>query len=96
MDKFARTMKEMLWYLESTYRDGFQPYTVAKTPATFPNPEMTTITPNTSSERPKTDGKMTYLKKNNIDEDIHQKLRKKDVYETEMHTISNTIVGHTN
>ena len=70
----------MLWYLESTYRDIFQTYTVAKTPATFHNPVMETITTNASSEHPKTDGKTTYLKKNNIDEDIHQKMMKKDVY----------------
>ena len=39
---------------------------------------------------------MTYLKNNNIDKDIHQKLRKKYVYETYMHNIYNLIVGQTN
>ena len=39
---------------------------------------------------------MTYLKKNNIDKDIHQKLRKKDLYETDMPNIYNIIVGQTN
>ena len=57
---------------------------------------MPTIIPDTGTKRPKTDGKMTYLKKNNIDKDIHQKLRKKDVYETDMHNIYNIIVGQTN
>ena len=39
---------------------------------------------------------MTYLEKNNIDEAIRQKLRKKDVYESDMHNIYNLIVGQTN
>ena len=39
---------------------------------------------------------MTYLKKNYIYEDIHQKLRKKYVYETDMHKIYNLIVDQTN
>ena len=39
---------------------------------------------------------MIYLKRDNIDEDIHQKLRKKDVYETDMYNIYNIIVGQTN
>ena len=48
------------------------------------------------TERPKTDGEMTYLKKKNINEAIRQKLRKKDVYESDMHKIYNLIVGQTN
>ena len=43
-------------------------------------------------ERPKTDGDMTYPEKKNIDEAIHQKLRKKDVYESDMHNIYNITV----
>ena len=39
---------------------------------------------------------MTYLENNNIDEAIRQKLRKKDVYESDMHNIYNLIVGQTN
>ena len=39
---------------------------------------------------------MTYLEKKNIDEAIRQKLRKKDVYESDMHKIYNLIVGQTN
>ena len=57
---------------------------------------MPTIIPDTGTKRPKMDRKMTYLKKDNIDEDIHQKLRKKDVYETDMYNIYNIIVGQTN
>ena len=57
---------------------------------------MPTIIPDTGTKRPKMDRTMTYLKKNNIDKDIHQKLRKKDVYETDMHNIYNIIVGQTN
>ena len=39
---------------------------------------------------------MTYLEKKNIDEAILQKLRKKDVYKSDMHKIYNLIVGQTN
>ena len=45
---------------------------------------------------PKMDTEMTYLKKKTIDEAIHQKLRKKDVYETDMPKIYNLIVVQTN
>ena len=89
-------MKDMKWYIWATYSDICQPYTIIKTPSTFPNPEMPTTIPETGAKRPNTYGKMTYLKKNNIDEDIHQKLRKKDVYETDMHNIYNNMVGQTN
>ena len=47
------------------------------------------------TERPKIDGEITYLEKNNIDEAIRQKLRKKDSYESDMHKIYNIIVGQT-
>ena len=56
---------------------------------------MPTIT-ELGTERPKTDGDMTYLEKKNIDEAILQNLRKKDVYESDMHKIYNLIVGQTN
>ena len=39
---------------------------------------------------------MTYIEKNNIDEAIFQKLRKKDVYKSDMHKIYNIIVDQTN
>ena len=39
---------------------------------------------------------MKLPKKNNIDKSILQKLRKKDVYETEIHKIYNLIVGQIN
>ena len=42
------------------------------------------------------DTEITYLKNDNIDEAIRQKLRKKDEYETDKHKIYNIIVGHTN
>ena len=54
---------------------------------------MQTIIHDTGVEHPKTEVDITYLEKKNIDEDIHQKLRKKDVYKTEMHKIYNLIVG---
>ena len=39
---------------------------------------------------------MTYLYKKYIDEAIRQKLRKKDIYESDMHKIYNLLVGQTN
>ena len=38
---------------------------------------------------------MTQIEKNNIDEYIRQKLRKKDIYKSDMHKIYNIIVGQT-
>ena len=55
-----------------------------------------TIIPDTGSDRTKTDVEMAYPEKVHIDEAIHQKLRKKDLYETDMHKIYNLILGHTN
>ena len=49
----------------------------------------------TDSDNPKTDVDMTYLEKKNIDDVIHQKLRNKNVYETNIHKIYNFIVGQT-
>ena len=68
---------------------------MTETVATFPDPEMPTIT-ELGTDRPKKDGEMNYLEKKNIDESIHQKLRKKDVYESDMHKIYNMIVGQRN
>ena len=68
---------------------------MTETVAKFPDPEIPTIT-DMGIERPKTDGDMTYLKKNNINEAIRQKSRKKDFYESDMHKIYNLIVGQTN
>ena len=56
---------------------------------------MPTIT-DLVTKRPKTDAMMTYLKKNNIDESIRQKLRNKDVYKSDMYKIYNLIVGQMN
>ena len=50
----------------------------------------------TVAEYTKTDTEMTKTKKNNINEALHQKLRKNDVYETDIHEIDNLIVSHTN
>ena len=68
---------------------------MTETAATLPDPEMPNIT-DLGTERPKTDGEMAYLEKNNIDEAILQKLRNKDVYKSDMHKIYNIIVGQTN
>ena len=68
---------------------------MTETPATFHNPEMPTI-PYSVTKRPKTDVDMTDLNKNDIDEAIHQKLRNKDVWKSDMHTIYNLIVVQMN
>ena len=57
------------------------------TPATFPDPEMPKIIPDTGDKRPKMDVDVTYLENKSINEAIHQKLRKKYVYETYMWNI---------
>ena len=56
---------------------------------------MPTIT-DLGIERPKIDGQITYLEKKNTNEAIYQKLRKKDVYESDMHKIYNLNVGQPN
>ena len=77
-EKFSRSMKELERYLDTTYSDSFQPEIMTETAANFPDPEIPTIT-ELGTERPKTDGEMTYLEKKNIDEALRQKLRNKDV-----------------
>ena len=72
-------MKELDQYLGTTYSDSCHPAIMTVTAANFIDPEMPTIT-DLGIERPKTDVEMTYLEKNNIDEAIYQKLRKKDLY----------------
>ena len=85
-DKFARTMKELEQYIGTTYSDSCQLAIMTETAANSPDPYMPTIT-ELGTERLKTDGEMTYIKKNNIDEAIRQKLRKKNVYKSDMHKI---------
>ena len=65
-------------YLRATYIESFQPSIMNETVATFPEPEMTTIT-YLGTKRQKIDGEITYLEKKNIGEAIRKKLRKKDV-----------------
>ena len=65
---------------------------MTETAANFPDPDMPTIT-ELGTERPKIDGEMTYIENKNINETIRQKLRKKDVYESDMHKIYNLILG---
>ena len=79
-------MKELERYLGTTYSDIYQPAIMTETAAKLPDPEMPTITV-LGIKRPKTDGEMTYLEERNIDEAICQKLKKKDVYESDMHKI---------
>ena len=86
-------MKELYCYSGETYSDICQPAIITETPATFPDPVMPTVIPDTGDECPKTYADMTYLKKMNISEGIIHKLRKKDVNETYMHKIYNLIMG---
>ena len=88
-------MKELERYLEATYSYRCQPDIITETVATFHNPEMPTIT-DFGTELPKTDSEINYLKKKNTNEAIRQKMRKKDVYKSDMHKIYNIIVGKTN
>ena len=57
-DKFSRTMKELERYLGTTYSDSCQIDIMTETAATFPDPEMPTIT-DLGIESSKTDGEMT-------------------------------------
>ena len=61
-EKFARTLKELERYLETTYSDICQTAIMTETAANLPYPEIPTIT-DLGIERPKTDGEMTYLDK---------------------------------
>ena len=74
-------MKELEKYLGATYIDSFHLAIMTETESTFPDPYILTIT-DLGIERPKKDGEMTYLEKNNIDEVIRQKMMNKDVYES--------------
>ena len=66
------------------------------TMAALPNPEIQTIIPEMGADRPKKGIEMTYLKKNTIDKAIHQKIRMKGVYRTDLHKIYNLILGQKN
>ena len=68
---------------------------MTETAANLSDPDMPTVT-ELGTKRPKTDGVMTYVKKKNIDGVIRKKLRKKDVYESDMHKIYNLILGQNN
>ena len=80
LDKFISTMKELERYLGATYIYSFHPEITTDTPATLPDPDMPTAMIDTGYEHPKTDIETNYLKKKNIDEAIHQKMRKKYIY----------------
>ena len=69
-------------YIGETHSNICQPAIINNTTETFPDTEIPTIIPDTGPKLTKTDGEMTYLKKKNIDEYIHQKLMKKDVFKT--------------
>ena len=96
MDKFIRKLKELDQYLGATYINNCEPAIMIETPDIFPEPDMPKIILDTGVEHPKTALDMTYLKQKDIDKAIRQKLRKKYVYETDMHMIYNILVGNTN
>ena len=85
-------MEKLDRYLGATYSNICKLAIMTETASTFPDPEMPTTT-DLGTECPKRDGEMIYLEKKDINEAIPQKLRKKDVYESEMHKIYNLIVG---
>ena len=87
-------MKELEQYRGAMYNNICQPYD--QYIGDFPWPRDSYHHDDTGAESPKTDVKMTYLKNKNIDEAIHQKLRKKNVYETVTQKICNFIVSQTN
>ena len=89
-------MKDLDRYLGETYTNSFQPVIINETPYTLPDPYIPTIIPDTGFECPKTDVEMNYLENKSTGKAIHQKLRKKDIYKTDMHNIYNLIVGQTN
>ena len=88
-------MKELEQYIGTPYSDTCQTSIITETAANFPDPEMTTTT-NLGIERQKTFEEMTYIENIYIDKVIRQKLRKKDVYESDMRKIYNLIVGRSN
>ena len=96
LNKFSRTAKGLERYRGATYSNICQPVIMTDTTATFPDSDMPKIIPDTSTERPKKYMKMTYPTKKSIDNSIRQKLSKKDVYEINIHTIYNIIVGQKN
>ena len=69
---------------------------MTETPETFPDPEIPTIISATVVKRPKMEAYITHLKKKKNYTTIHKKLRKKGVYETDIHKIYNNILGHKN
>ena len=81
-------------YIGAIYSDSCQPAIMTETPATFPDPYMPIIIPDTCVEIPETNAEILYLENNGIDEAIHQKLRKKDEYETNVHNIYNIIIKY--
>ena len=89
-------MTELERYFGTNYSNICQKDIITKTPETFPYPKIPTIIPDTGVKHPKTYTEMTYTEKKNINEAICQKLKKKDVYETDMHKIYNIIVGKKN
>ena len=69
---------------------------MTKIPATFAETDIFTIIPKTGVNCNKTDTEISYLEKKIIYEAICQKLRKNDVYKTDMHKICNLTLGQTN
>ena len=80
-------MKYLERYLGETYRNSCQTFITTETLETSPDTDIPTNIPDMDVESPNIYSDMTYLKKNNLDEAICQKLSKKNVYETNIHRI---------
>ena len=54
-------MKYLVRYFEETYSDSCKPDIINETPATFPDPDMPTVIPDTGVVSPKIYMEMIYL-----------------------------------
>ena len=88
-------MKELGQYLGATYSNICQPEITTKKPDTSHKQCIPNIMTDNGAKHPKNDAKMTHIEKKNTNEAIHQKLRNKYEYETNMHKIYNIIVVQT-
>ena len=83
-------------YIGVPYSNIYQTDIMTKTPLTLLEPEIPITIPGMGTKHPNIGEDMTYQKKKNIHKSICQKMRKKDVYETNMQNIYNLSVGKKN
>ena len=89
-------MKELERYLCKAYINICQTEIINETLATFPEPNTTTTMMDTGADCLQKESEMTYIKKKNINDAIHQNFRKRNVLKTNMHKIYNLIMGYKN